>query len=191
MRSVLQYKKILYAARGMPGGLKVMRVRILGVDPGLATVGYGVIEAGRGKLSPVDYGVIETPAHVPLPRRLFLVYKGMKDLIDAFSPHAIAFEELFFYHNVNTALPVGHARGVLLLAAEEAGLPMYEFTPMQIKQATVGYGHAEKKQVQEMVRLRLGLKSVPKPDDAADALAVAICCAGAWGPMIDEEYGIK
>lgn len=175
----------------MPRGKKVMDVRILGVDPGLATVGYGVIDVAKGRLIPVDYGVIETPAKVPLPRRLSLVYQGMKDLIEAFCPHAIAFEELFFYHNVNTALPVGHARGVLLLAAEEAGLPMYEFTPMQIKQATVGYGHAEKKQVQEMVRLRLGLKSIPKPDDAADALAVAICCAGAWGPMIDEQYGIK
>lgn len=174
-----------------PNRQKVMRVRILGVDPGLATVGYGVIDVAKGKLVPVDYGVIETPAKLPLPRRLSLVYQGMKDLLNVYSPHVIAFEELFFYHNVNTALPVGHARGVLLLSAEEAGLPMYEFTPMQIKLATVGYGHAEKKQVQEMVRVRLGLKNTPKPDDAADALAVAICCAGAWGPMIDDEYGIK
>lgn len=166
-------------------------MRILGVDPGLATVGYGVIEADKGRFAPVDYGVIETPANLPLPRRLFLVHQGMRDLLEAYSPHIIAFEELFFYHNVNTALPVAHARGALLLAAEEAGLPMYEFTPMQIKQATVGYGHAEKRQVQEMVRIQLGLRNVPKPDDAADALAVALCCAGAWGPMIGELYGIK
>ncbi len=138
----------------------------------------------------MDYGVIETPAHLPLPRRLFLIYRGMKDLIGAYSPHAIAFEELFLSQRQHRAAR-GPRAGVLLLAAEEAGLPMYEFTPMQIKQATVGYGHAEKKQVQEMVRVQLGLKNAPRPDDAADALAVAICCAGAWGPMIDDQYGIK
>ena len=164
---------------------------ILGIDPGLALMGYGVVRYENSKLSLVDCGTIVTEAGMPLPRRLNIIHESVRKLIRRHDPDCIAFEELFFYHNVNTALPVGHARGVLLLAAEEAGLPMYEFTPMQIKQATVGYGHAEKKQVQEMVRLRLGLKSVPKPDDAADALAVAICCAGAWGPMIDEEYGIK
>ena len=163
---------------------------ILGIDPGLATVGYGVIESEGGRMRMIDYGTIDTPAKLPLPRRLEQVYEGMTQLIEAFQPHVVAFEELFFYNNVTTAIAVGQARGVLLLAAQQAGLPMYEFTPMQIKQAAVGYGHADKKQVQQMVRILLNLRSIPRPDDAADALAIAICCAGAYGPMIDEQYGI-
>ena len=163
---------------------------ILGIDPGLATVGYGVLDFEKGRMRPVDYGVIETAAKTPLPARLHLIHQGMAQLIATYSPLAVAFEELFFYHNVTTAIAVGHARGVCLLAAEEASLPMYEFTPMQIKQSATGYGHADKNQVQEMVRARLGLKKIPRPDDAADALAVAMCCAGAWGPLLDE-YRIK
>lgn len=163
---------------------------ILGIDPGLATVGYGVIDFSKGYLRPVDFGTIDTAAHTPLPQRLKQIYEGMTQLIDTYQPVAAAFEELFFYHNVTTAIAVGHARGVCLLAAEEASLPMFEFTPMQIKQAATGYGHAEKAQVQEMIRARLGLKKIPKPDDAADALAVAMCCAAAWGPLLDE-YAIK
>ena len=166
-------------------------MRILGIDPGLATVGYGVIESEKGRMKMIDYGTIDTPAKMPLPRRLEEVYGGMRDLLEEFTPHVVAFEELFFYNNVTTAIAVGQARGVLLLAAQQAGLPLYEFTPMQIKQAAVGYGHADKKQVQQMVRILLNLRSVPKPDDAADALAIAICCAGAYGPMIDEQYGIR
>ena len=163
---------------------------ILGIDPGLATVGYGVIDAQGSRLSLIDYGTIDTPAQMPLPRRLRIIHEGMGQLIEEYSPLCVALEELFFYNNVTTAIAVGHARGVCLLAAEEASLPMYEFTPMQIKQSATGYGHADKNQVQEMVRARLGLKKIPRPDDAADALAVAMCCAGAWGPLLDE-YRIK
>ena len=166
-------------------------MRILGIDPGLATVGYGVIDSVRGRMKAVDYGVIETPAGLTLPVRLEEIYQGMKELLAAFSPHAVAFEELFFYNNVTTAIAVGQARGVLLLAAQEAGVPLYEFTPMQVKQATVGYGHSEKRQVQKMVQILLNLPGLPKPDDAADALGIAITCAGAMGPMIDEQYGIR
>lgn len=160
---------------------------ILGIDPGLATVGYGVIETMSGsRMKPLDYGVLETPAGMPLPRRLSRLYQGAKLLIERFKPDVAAFEELFFYNNVTTAISVSHARGVLVLAAEEAGIPLYEYTPMQIKQAAVGYGHADKGQVQFMVRTLLGLRETPKPDDAADALACAICQANCTGPRLEE-----
>lgn len=162
---------------------------ILGIDPGLATVGYGVIRREDAALSAIDFGTIETRPDAPLPDRLDRLYRGMKQLITLFHPDMIAFEELFFYNNITTAITVSHARGVLLLAAQQAGLPLYEYTPMQIKSAAAGYGHAKKPQVQQMVRILLNLKELPKPDDAADALAVAICQAHSIGPL-QEQYRI-
>ncbi len=159
---------------------------ILGIDPGLATAGYGVIRREGARLKPLDYGVLETAAEIPFPRRLARLYRGMQELVERFRPDVVAFEELFFYNNVTTAIAVSHARGALVLAAEQANIPLYEYTPMQIKQAAVGYGHAEKKQVQYMVRMLLGLKEIPKPDDAADALACAICQANYTGPQMEQ-----
>ncbi len=163
---------------------------ILGVDPGLATVGYGVIRKNGPQLTPLDYGTITTSPDAALPERLNRLYDGMRQLIGLYRPDVAAFEELFFYNNITTAIAVSQARGVLLLAAERAQLPLYEYTPMQVKQGVAGYGHARKEQVQYMVRALLALKETPKPDDAADALAVAICQANASGPL-GEEYRIK
>ena len=150
---------------------------ILGIDPGYATVGYGVIECERGKNRALGYGAITTAAHQPLARRLSEIYHDMLTLIDRFRPDAVCVEELFFNTNVTTGVQVGHARGVILLAAAERGLSPYEYTPLQVKQAVVGYGHADKHQVQAMVKAILRLKAVPQPDDAADAVAIAICHA--------------
>ena len=163
---------------------------ILGIDPGLAIVGYGVIRREGSKLLPLDYGVMETSPDQSTPYRLERLYRGMEELLRRYKPDAVAFEELFFYNNVTTAIAVSHARGVLVLAAQQKNIPLYEYTPMQIKQAAVGYGHADKKQVQYMVRVLLGLKEIPKPDDAADALACAICQANYSGPL-QEEYRIQ
>lgn len=152
-------------------------LRILGIDPGLAIVGFGFVDKVGNKLTPVQYGCIQTEAHTPEEERLLHVYEGMVQLIDKYKPDAVAVEKLFFSRNVTTALPVAQARGVLILAAVQRGLPVSEYTPMMVKQAVVGYGKAEKKQVQEMVKLLLKLTAVPKPDDVADALAVAVCHA--------------
>lgn len=159
---------------------------ILGIDPGLATVGYGIIRSEGSKLSPVDYGTIDTKAKTPMPERLDKIYQGMRQLLTLFTPDVVAFEELFFYNNITTAIAVSQARGVCVLAAQQTGVPLYEYTPMQIKLAAAGYGHAKKPQVQNMVQVLLGLKSIPKPDDAADALAVAICQANCTGPMLEQ-----
>ncbi len=150
-------------------------MRVLGIDPGTATTGYGVVEEAGGELKPVTFGVIKTPAGQPLPARLQLIYRAVKELATEWSPAAAAVEELFFSRNVRTAMSVGQARGVTLLALVDAGLPVAEYTPLAIKQAVTGYGNADKAQMQEMVRLLLGLAQTPRPDDAADALAVAIC----------------
>ncbi|AHV98537.1 crossover junction endodeoxyribonuclease RuvC [Paenibacillus sabinae] len=155
-------------------------MRILGIDPGIAIVGFGFIDKNGSKLTPVQYGCIQTEAHTPEEERLLHVYEGMLQLIDRYKPEAVALEKLFFNRNVTTAMSVGQARGVLVLAAVQRGLPVAEYTPMQVKQAIVGYGKAEKKQVQEMVRMYLKLSAVPKPDDVADALAVAICHAHSY-----------
>lgn len=158
----------------------------MGIDPGYAILGYGVLETGQGnRPRPLDYGVIETAAGEPFPQRLERLYRGMGQLLETFQPQAVAFEELFFYRNVTTALQVGAGRGVALLAAQQAGLPLYEYTPMQIKQAVCGNGRADKRQIQQMVKLLLGLRELPKPDDAADALGVAICHANTMGPMAE------
>ncbi|MEK3731390.1 MULTISPECIES: crossover junction endodeoxyribonuclease RuvC [Paenibacillus] len=155
-------------------------MRILGIDPGLAIVGFGLVDKVGSKVTPVQYGSIQTEAHTPEEERLQLIYEGMLQLIEKYEPEAVAFEKLFFNRNVTTAMAVSQARGVLILAAVQKGLPVAEYTPMQVKQAIVGYGKAEKKQVQEMVRMFLKLQSVPKPDDVADALAVAICHAHSY-----------
>lgn len=152
-------------------------MRILGIDPGFAIVGYGVIDYENGKYKTVDYGKITTPAGMDMPLRLKEVYDGVLRLIELFKPDVLAIEELFFNTNVKTAIAVGHARGVIVLAAANSGIKINEYTPLQIKQAVVGYGRADKNQVQQMVKMFLGLKEVPKPDDTADALAVAICHA--------------
>ena len=148
---------------------------IVGFDPGLATIGYGVIKTDKSrKAEMIDYGVISTPKDENLAVRLCLIEKGVKQIIDTFKPDEIAIEELFFAKNVKTAIAVAHARGVILLAAQECGVPVFEYTPLQVKSSVVGYGKAEKKQVQEMTRSLLRLKEVPKPDDTADALGLAI-----------------
>ncbi len=148
---------------------------VLGVDPGLATTGYGLVAEQRQNLSLVDFGVIETPANLPLDKRLQQLYHELCSLVAGFDLEAVAIEDLFFSRNVRTAMAVGHARGVVLLAAAEANLPVFEYTPLQVKDAVVGYGRATKSQVQEMVRLLLGMECIPRPDDAADAIAIAIC----------------
>ena len=151
-------------------------MRVLGIDPGTATTGYAVVEEERVELRLVELGVISTPANSPLPHRLQQIYAGLRRLIETHSPEASAVEQLFFSRNERTAMSVGHARGVALLALADAALPIAEYTPMQVKQAISGYGGASKYQVQQMVRMLLKLDEVPQPDDAADAAAVAICC---------------
>ncbi|NLW22725.1 MAG: crossover junction endodeoxyribonuclease RuvC [Tissierellia bacterium] len=148
---------------------------ILGIDPGVAIVGYGIIELDGNKYRAIDYGCIRTDSDILFPDRLKIIYDELSLLIDKYKPRDMAIEEIFFNKNAKTALKVGQARGVEILSAVNKGLEIYEYTPLQIKQAIVGYGRAEKQQVQEMVRLLLNLKEIPKPDDVADALAVAIC----------------
>lgn len=148
---------------------------ILGIDPGYAIVGYGAVEYNRGRFRPLGYGAITTPAGVPLQKRLLEIHQDMLTLLDQFKPEAASVEELFFNTNVTTGIAVGHARGVILLALAQRDIPFFEYTPAQVKQAVTGYGRAEKRQVMEMTRSLLGLKKIPRPDDAADALAVAVC----------------
>lgn len=150
---------------------------ILGIDPGYAIVGYGAVEVDKGRMRALGYGAITTPAGVPLQNRLLEIYQDMLTLLDHFKPDAVSVEELFFNTNVTTGIAVGHARGVILLAIAQKGLPFYGYTPGQVKQAVVGYGKAEKRQVMELTRNILGLKKIPRPDDAADALALAVCHA--------------
>lgn len=149
---------------------------ILGIDPGIAIVGYGVLSSEKGKFQAIDYGVITTSKDEKTPQRLALIEQGLNALIDKYKPDCIALEELFFQNNQKTAITVAEARGVLLLTAVKRCSKLYEYTPLQIKQAITGYGNADKKQVQFMVKALLNLKQIPKPDDAADALAVALTC---------------
>ncbi|TEB13068.1 Crossover junction endodeoxyribonuclease RuvC [Pelotomaculum sp. FP] len=150
---------------------------ILGIDPGTAITGFGVVDYRGNSFSMVECGCIRTQAGLPLAERLQKLYRGLLDTIKQYNPAHVAVEELFFNNNVRTALAVGHARGVILLAAAEAGVPVFEYTPLQVKQAVAGFGRAAKAQVQYMVKTILCLPSVPGPDDVADALAVAICHA--------------
>ena len=173
---------------------------ILGIDPGYAILGYGVVNAEKGKLTVVDCGVIETKVKTPFPERLERLYEGMRALIERFHgeadlsavyhPDHVAFEELFFYRNTTTAMQVAAARGISVLAAQQFGLPLYEYTPMEIKLSVTGDGHADKTQMQTMVKLLLKLPRIPKPDDAADALGIAVCHANMIGPAV-ENYRIK
>ena len=149
-------------------------MRILGIDPGLGTMGWGVIETDGIKHRLVQYGAIITQPGQPLPQRLRSIFKGVSQLMETFEPQEVAFEELFFSKNITTGMAVSAARGVALVAVAEKTDELYEYTPMQIKQAITGYGKAEKHQIQMMVRLMLGMDETPRPDDAADALAVAI-----------------
>ncbi|WP_048600455.1 crossover junction endodeoxyribonuclease RuvC [Rubeoparvulum massiliense] len=161
---------------------------ILGIDPGIAITGYGVIEKKGSQLRPIQYGAVETKAGIPTPRRLKLIYDAFHQLFSTYQPDHVSIEKLFFNRNVTTAFTVGQARGVMILAAEEHGLPVFEYTPLQVKQAVVGYGNAEKHQVQEMVKMLLHLQEIPKPDDVADALGIAITHAHAyqWQHMMNQ-----
>lgn len=150
---------------------------ILGIDPGYAIVGFGVLESTGGRQRLVRCGAINTPAGMALPARLLQIARDMETLIGQFHPQAMAIEELFFNHNVTTGIGVAQARGVILMTAEKLSVPVYEYNPSQVKQAVVGYGKAEKRQVMDMTKRLLGLSSVPKPDDAADAVAIALCHA--------------
>ena len=150
---------------------------ILGIDPGLAIMGYGIIQYEGNRFKPLDYGAITTPSTMPTPIRLKTIYKELNEIIIKYNPEVIAIEELFFNNNAKTALLVGHARGVAVLSAANNDKDIFEYTPLQVKQGVVGYGRADKRQVQEMVKALLNLSKVPKPDDVADALAVAICHA--------------
>ena len=161
---------------------------ILGIDPGIAIVGYGIIDYSMGKFRVLDYGAITTPAHTPSEDRLATIYEDMNTLIKTYRPEEMAIEELFFNNNQKTAIQVAEARGVILLAARQNHLCINEYTPLQVKQAVVGYGRAEKQQVQNMVTSILGLKKVPKPDDTADALAIAVCNAHTGGSRLKDFY---
>jgi len=154
-------------------------MRILGIDPGYGRTGYGVIDTVGNRHVSVEYGCIETKPNTPMPDRLLDIYTAVREIITRLKPDALSIEELFFAKNVTTGLDVAQARGVVLLAAREANLPIGEYKPMQVKQSIAGYGKADKKQMQEMVRMFLNLRTIPKPDDAADALAVAITHAHA------------
>ena len=147
---------------------------ILGIDPGLATLGYGVIEADNNKRRLIQFGTLTTPAGQPMPQRLRAIFQGMNQLMDIYQPDDVAFEELFFSKNITTGMAVPAARGVALVAVVQRTDNLYEYTPMQIKQAVTGYGGADKHQVQQMVKMLLNMKDIARPDDAADALAVAL-----------------
>ena len=148
---------------------------ILGIDPGIAILGFGLVRYEANRFTVVDYGAVTTDADLAMSARLTMIYNGLIDIIERYRPDAFAIEELFFSKNIKTALTVGHARGVAVLAGSKSGVQVYEYTPLQVKQAVVGYGRADKNQIQQMVKIILNLREIPKPDDVADALAVAIC----------------
>ena len=162
-------------------------MRIMGIDPGVATIGFGVVDADRGRQQLVRYGVITTPAGIPLSSRLYQISQDMSELIGLFHPDEVAVEELFFTKNITTGIAVAHGRGVILLELERSGVPVYEYTPMQVKQAVAGYGKAEKRQVMAMTARLLKMKEIPRPDDAADALALAICHARAATSLLNTD----
>lgn len=160
---------------------------ILGIDPGVATIGFGLIDATRSQNKLLQYGVITTPPGIPLSNRLLQISNDMEELIRTFQPDEMAVEELFFSKNITTGIAVAHGRGVILLSAEKLGVPVFEYTPMQVKQAVVGYGKAEKKQVMAMTKRLLNMREIPRPDDAADALALAICHARSATSLLNQE----
>lgn len=162
-------------------------MRILGIDPGVATIGFGLIEASCGQQTMLRYGVITTPAGLPLSQRLLQISADMAELLSLLRPEEVAIEELFFSKNITTGISVAHGRGVILLEVERAGIPLYEYTPMQVKQAVAGYGAAEKRQVMLMTQRLLHLEQIPRPDDAADALALAICHGRSATSLLNQE----
>ena len=152
-------------------------MRILGIDPGFATIGFGLIASDRGSVQMLRYGAITTPAGMDFPQRLQLIYDDMTQLLELLKPDAVSIEELFFNTNITTGIQVAHGRGVILLACTKYGVPIFEYTPLQVKQAVAGYGRAEKRQVMDMTKRLLHLEKIPRPDDAADGLALALCHA--------------
>lgn len=151
--------------------------KILGIDPGFATIGFGLIASDRGSVQMLRYGAITTPAGMDFPQRLQLIYDDMTELLKLLKPDAVSIEELFFNTNITTGIQVAHGRGVILLACTKYGVPIFEYTPLQVKQAVAGYGRAEKRQVMDMTKRLLHLEKIPRPDDAADGLALALCHA--------------
>lgn len=161
---------------------------ILGIDPGYAIVGWGVVEYNGSKFKTLGYGAIETPAHTPTEDRLLMIYQGLEQIIKKYHPEQMAVEELFFNTNITTGIKVAEARGVILMCAKKLGISVFEYTPLQVKQAVAGYGRAEKKQVITMVTMMLGLQAPPKPDDTADALAIAVCHAHSGASRLAQYY---
>ncbi|MCH5198778.1 MAG: crossover junction endodeoxyribonuclease RuvC [Oscillospiraceae bacterium] len=164
---------------------------ILGIDPGYAIVGYGILDYNKNRCRVLDFGAVTTPAGMDFPQRLKCIYDDLCYLFGKYKPENMAVEKLFFNTNKKTAVDVAQARGVILLAAQNNGAKIFEYTPLQVKQSVVGYGRAEKKQVQEMTRQMLGLSAVPKPDDTADALALALCHAHSSGSLIGNLNQLK
>ena len=162
-------------------------MRILGIDPGVATIGFGLVEADRTGARLLQYGVITTPPGIPLSSRLCQISRDMVQLLDQFRPEEAAVEELFFSKNITTGIAVAHGRGVILLEVERSGVPVFEYTPMQVKQAVAGYGGADKRQVMLMTQRLLKMREIPRPDDAADALAIAICHARSATSLLNTE----
>ena len=163
-------------------------MRVLGIDPGYATTGFGLLQAESVGLRLLQYGVVTTPKDLPFPKRLEILYDDLLRLVDATAPDAAAVEELFWGHNITTGIGVSHGRGVILLALTKAGVPVFEYTPMQVKQAVVGYGKAEKRQVMDMTRRILRMEKVARPDDAADAIAIALCHARSQTSLLARVY---
>ena len=167
-------------------------MRILGIDPGIATVGFGIVDTQKaGALQMVRYGAILTQAGLPLATRLYQINKDLEELIETFHPDAMSVEELFFNTNITTGIAVAHGRGIILYTAEKMDVPVFEYTPSQVKQAVAGYGKAKKQQVMEMTRRLLKLNAVPRPDDAADALALAICHARSATSLLRQNPSAK
>ena len=164
---------------------------VLGIDPGYALMGWGVVEANGSQMKLLGYGCIETKAGTPMQHRLRTLQLGIRDLTLMYHPDEVAFEELFFAQNVTTALMVGAARGAAIIAAAEYTENLYEYTPMQIKQAITGYGKADKKQIQQMVKMLLRMEEIPKPDDAADAIAIALCHARSFTSQLPQTKEVK
>ncbi len=164
---------------------------ILGIDPGFAIVGWGVVDYRASHFKVLGYGSIETPAGLPMEERLSMIYDGINQLIETYHPEHMAVEELFFNTNITTGIKVAEARGVIIMAAQRKGVKIFEYTPLQVKQSVVGFGRAEKKQVITMVTMLLGLAKPPKPDDTADALAIAICHAHSGNSRISQYYNLK
>ena len=164
---------------------------ILGIDPGYAIVGWGVIEYTRSHFKVLGYGAIETPAGLKTEQRLSMIYDGINQLVDTYKPDQMAIEELFFNTNITTGIKVAEARGVIIMAANKRGVDVFDYTPLQVKQSVVGYGRADKKQVITMVTMLLNLPKPPKPDDTADALAIAVCHAHTGTSRISQYYNLK